>query len=100
MDQPKPAQALQQQNAKEKPQDGKLGFGHSHELLSGRGIILPTDKLQLLPWIYGNAIVDEREDLEDGSVRLDLRLTESQALEEIRRRTQQDRERFMATTRI
>ena len=29
-----------------------------------------------------------------------LQTTESQALEEIRRRTQQDRERFMATTRI
>lgn len=29
-----------------------------------------------------------------------LQATESQALEEIRRRTQQDRERFMATTRI
>jgi hypothetical protein len=29
-----------------------------------------------------------------------LQATESQALEEIRRRTQRDRERFMATTRI
>ena len=32
-------------DSSQKPQDGKLGFGRSHELLSGRGIILPTDKL-------------------------------------------------------
>ena len=29
----------------QKPQEDKLSFGGSHELLSGRGIILPTDKL-------------------------------------------------------
>ncbi len=29
----------------QQPQEGKLGFGASCELLSGRGIILPTDKL-------------------------------------------------------
>ena len=29
----------------QQPQEGKLGFGASRELLSGRGIILPTDKL-------------------------------------------------------
>lgn len=55
------------------------------ERLSGvmteTSVVLPPEKMKLLPWIYSNAIVDEREDLEDGSVRLDLRLTESQAEE-------------------
>ena len=32
-------------DSSQKPQEGKLGFGGSRELLSGRGIILPTDKL-------------------------------------------------------
>ena len=44
-------------------------------------VVLRADQLKLLPWVYNNAIVDEREDLEDGSVRLDLRLTESQSIE-------------------
>ena len=48
-------------------------------------IILPADKLRLLPWVYDHAIVDGREDLEDGSVSLDVRLSESQALELERR---------------
>jgi GTP-binding protein HflX len=55
------------------------------ERLSGvmteTSVVVPAEKLNLLPWIYSNAAVDEREDREDGSVRLDLRLTESQALE-------------------
>lgn len=50
-------------------------------VLTEATVVLPPEKLKLLPWIYGNATVDEREDLEDGSVRLDLRLTESQSLE-------------------
>jgi len=48
-------------------------------------VIIPVDKLSLLPWIYQNSIVDAREDLEDGSVSLDIRLSESQANELERR---------------
>lgn len=48
-------------------------------------VIIPVEKLSLLPWIYQNSIVDAREDLEDGSVSLDIRLSESQANELERR---------------
>ncbi|PYE28282.1 GTP-binding protein HflX [Rhizobium sp. PP-CC-3A-592] len=48
-------------------------------------VTLPVDRLQLLPWLYEHAIVDHREDLEDGSIRLDLRLTETEAGELDRR---------------
>lgn len=48
-------------------------------------IVLPPNKLTLLPWIYSNAIVDGREDLEDGSVSLDVRLSENEANELERR---------------
>ncbi|MDI7863234.1 GTPase HflX [Rhizobiaceae bacterium n13] len=48
-------------------------------------IVLPPAKLALLPWIYSNAIVDGREDLEDGSVSLDVRLAEAEAAELERR---------------
>ncbi|WP_165823438.1 GTPase HflX [Metarhizobium album] len=48
-------------------------------------IVLPADKLSILPWLYNSAIVDGREDLEDGSVSLDVRLSEQQALELDRR---------------
>ena len=48
-------------------------------------IVLPPAKLALLPWIYSNAIVDGREDLEDGSVSLDVRLSENAAAELERR---------------
>ncbi|CAN7519799.1 GTPase HflX [Pararhizobium sp. LjRoot238] len=48
-------------------------------------VVLPVEKLQLLPWVYGHAIVDGREDREDGSVSLDLRLTAAEA-EELERR--------------
>jgi GTP-binding protein HflX len=44
-------------------------------------IVLPLDKLSMLPWFYQNAIVDGREDLEDGTVSLDIRLSEKQAEE-------------------
>jgi GTP-binding protein HflX len=44
-------------------------------------ITIPADKLSLVSWIYENALVDQREDLEDGSVELDVRLSESQAAE-------------------
>ncbi|OAP34460.1 GTP-binding protein HflX [Sinorhizobium glycinis] len=48
-------------------------------------IVLGLDQLQLLPWVYEHAIVDGREDLEDGRVSLDLRLTESETVELERR---------------
>ncbi|QRM56932.1 GTPase HflX [Sinorhizobium sp. BG8] len=50
-----------------------------------REAIVPVDKLQLLPWIYDHSIVDERRDLEDGSVAVDVRLTETEAKELDRR---------------
>lgn len=48
-------------------------------------VALGLDQLQLLPWVYEHAIVDGREDLEDGRVSLDLRLTEGEAAELERR---------------
>ena len=48
-------------------------------------VVLGLDQLQLLPWVYQHAIVDGREDLEDGRVSLDLRLTEGEATELERR---------------
>ncbi|MDO3435796.1 GTPase HflX [Rhizobium sp. CBN3] len=48
-------------------------------------IRLPVDKLALLPWLYDHAIVDAREDNEDGSITLDLRLSETEAAELERR---------------
>lgn len=46
--------------------------------------MLPVDKLAL-PWLYDHAIVDSREDNEDGSVTLDLELSETEAVELERR---------------
>ena len=54
-------------------------------VLVDRDVIVPVTKLQLLPWIYDHSIVDAREDLEDGNVRLELRLTETEAAELDRR---------------
>jgi len=48
-------------------------------------VTLPVDKLALLPWLYDHAVVDSREDNEDGSVTLDLRLSETEATELERR---------------
>ncbi|MQW87210.1 GTPase HflX [Sinorhizobium saheli] len=48
-------------------------------------VVLGLDQLQLLPWVYEHAMVDAREDLEDGRVSLDLRLTEAEAAELERR---------------
>jgi GTP-binding protein HflX len=42
-------------------------------------IIVPPQKLSLVSWVYENALVDGREDREDGSVAFDLRLSEQQA---------------------
>ncbi len=44
-------------------------------------IVLPAEKLALVSWIYDNAMVDERSDNDDGSVTLDVRLSEAQAAE-------------------
>ncbi|MGR9076414.1 GTPase HflX [Rhizobium leguminosarum] len=48
-------------------------------------IRLPVDKLAMLPWLYDHAIVDGREDNEDGTITLDLRLSETEATELERR---------------
>lgn len=54
-------------------------------VLVDRDVVVPVMQLQLLPWIYDHSIVDAREDLEDGNVRLELRLTETEAAELDRR---------------
>ncbi|SMF67440.1 GTP-binding protein HflX [Xaviernesmea oryzae] len=54
-------------------------------VLTETTITIPPDKLALVSWVYGNAVVDERKDNEDGSVTLDVRLTERQAAELERR---------------
>ncbi|WP_284777536.1 GTPase HflX [Agrobacterium sp. lyk4-40-TYG-31] len=50
-------------------------------VLTENTIVLNVEQLQFLPWVYNNAIVDAREDNEDGSVTLEVRLSEAQALE-------------------
>nr|WP_210287922.1 GTPase HflX [Martelella radicis] len=52
-------------------------------VLTETTITLSPDRLHLLPWIYEHALVDERRDLEDGSVSLDIRVpgAEAQRLE-------------------
>jgi len=54
-------------------------------VLTETTITIPPAKLALVSWVYGNAVVDERKDNEDGSVTLDVRLTERQAAELERR---------------
>lgn len=54
-------------------------------VLTETTITLPVDRLALLPWLYNHAIVDAREDNEDGTVTLDVRLTETEAAELERR---------------
>lgn len=44
-------------------------------------ITIPADKHAVISWLYENAVVDGREDHEDGSVSLDVRLTDRQANE-------------------
>ncbi|TWF49806.1 GTPase HflX [Neorhizobium alkalisoli] len=50
-------------------------------VLTEAEITIPAEKLSILSWVYGNATVDERKDNEDGSVTLDVRLSEAQAAE-------------------
>ncbi len=54
-------------------------------VLTEATVRLPVDKLALLPWLYDHAIVDGREDNEDGSITLDVRLSETEAVELERR---------------
>ncbi len=44
-------------------------------------VTIPPEKLALVSWVYSNAIIDERKDNEDGSVTLDVRMSEAQASE-------------------
>ncbi len=48
-------------------------------VLTETTIVIPADKHALISWAYENAVVDGREDHEDGSVSLDVRLTARQA---------------------
>ena len=54
-------------------------------VLTESTVVLGVDKLSLLPWFYEHAIIDSREDREDGSVSLDVRLSEAEAIEMERR---------------
>ncbi|QFY60050.1 GTPase HflX [Rhizobium grahamii] len=54
-------------------------------VLTEATVHLPVDKLALLPWLYDHAIVGNREDNEDGSITLDVRLSEAEAVELERR---------------
>ena len=48
-------------------------------------VVLQIDQLSLLPWFYEHTIIDTREDREDGSVSLDIRLSEAESIEMERR---------------
>jgi GTP-binding protein HflX len=48
-------------------------------VLTEATVVIPSHKQALISWAYENAVVDGREDNEDGSVSLDLRLTARQA---------------------
>lgn len=50
-------------------------------VLTETSITLAPEKLALVSWVYDNAIVDERVDNEDGSLTLDVRMSEAQAAE-------------------
>ncbi len=54
-------------------------------VLTETTVVLNVEQLQFLSWVYNNAVVDTREDNEDGSVTLEVRLSEAQALELERR---------------
>jgi GTP-binding protein HflX len=54
-------------------------------VLTETTVTLPVDRLALLPWLYDHAIIDSRDDNEDGSITLDLRLSETEAVELERR---------------
>jgi GTP-binding protein HflX len=50
-------------------------------VLTETTVVLSVEQLPLISWVYSNSIVDNREDHEDGSVALDVRLSEAQAVE-------------------
>jgi len=50
-------------------------------VLTETTVVLSVEQLPLISWVYSNSIVDGREDHEDGSVALDVRLSEAQAAE-------------------
>ncbi|MGI2032206.1 GTPase HflX [Rhizobium panacihumi] len=50
-------------------------------VLTETEVTIPPEKLALVSWVYNNAIVDERKDNEDGSVTLEVRMSEAQAAE-------------------
>lgn len=50
-------------------------------VLTETAVTVPPEKLALVSWVYANAIVDERKDNEDGSVTLEVRMSEAQAAE-------------------
>jgi GTP-binding protein HflX len=50
-------------------------------VLTEATITIPADKQAVISWLYENAVVSNREDHEDGSVSLDVRLTDRQANE-------------------
>ncbi len=50
-------------------------------VLTETTVLLSVEQLPLISWVYSNSIVDSREDHEDGSVALDVRLSETQAAE-------------------
>ncbi|KGD94422.1 GTPase HflX [Rhizobium sp. YS-1r] len=54
-------------------------------VLTETTITIPPDRLSLVSWVYGDAVVDDRKDNDDGSVTLDVRLTERQAADLERR---------------
>ncbi len=54
-------------------------------VLTETSVTLPPEKLALVSWIYDNSMVDERTDNDDGSVTLEVRMSEAQAAELERR---------------
>jgi GTP-binding protein HflX len=55
--------------------------GRLSGVLTETTVVLSVEQLPLISWVYSNSIVDSREDNEDGSVSLDVRLSEAQATE-------------------
>lgn len=55
--------------------------GRLSGVLTETTVVLSVEQLPLISWVYSNSIVDNREDHEDGSVALDVRLSEAQASE-------------------
>ncbi|MCO6185944.1 GTPase HflX [Rhizobium sp. L1K21] len=54
-------------------------------VLTETTVVVSPERMSLLPWLYEHAIVDGREDLEDGSVSLDIRIAAAESGELERR---------------